>query len=91
MPGLAIHEVGSARMGNDPKTSVLEPRGSRRTRSRTCIVMDGAVYPELGLPEPDAHHDGARLAGLRATWWTSTSTATSKEIAKHERRLPRWA
>jgi len=34
-PGMAIHELGTARMGNDPKTSVTD-RGASFTRCRTC-------------------------------------------------------
>ena len=63
--GWSIHELGTARMGNDPKTSVLnqfqqshdvsEPSRRRRQQSRERVV-----------PEPDVDDHGAGLAVLRA-------------------------
>ena len=44
MPGLTIHEVGTARMGNDPKTSVLN-RWQQAHEVKNLFVMDGAVFP----------------------------------------------
>jgi choline dehydrogenase-like flavoprotein len=50
-PGLAIHEVGTARMGNDPKTSVLN-RWQQAHEVPNLFVMDGAVYPSSACPNP---------------------------------------
>jgi choline dehydrogenase-like flavoprotein len=51
MPGLAIHEVGSARMGNDPKTSVLN-RWQQAHEVKNLFVMDGAVFPSSACQNP---------------------------------------
>jgi choline dehydrogenase-like flavoprotein len=49
-PGLAIHEVGTARMGDDPKTSVLN-RWQQAHDVSNLFVMDGA-YPSSGCQNP---------------------------------------
>ena len=41
MPGLAIHEVGTARMGNDPKTSVVN-QWQQAHDVKNLFLMDGA-------------------------------------------------
>lgn len=51
LPGLGIHEVGTARMGNDPKTSVLN-RWQRAHEVSNLYVMDGAVYPSSACQNP---------------------------------------
>ena len=50
-PGLAIHEVGTARMGNDPKTSVLN-KWQQAHNVSNLFVMDGAVYPASACQNP---------------------------------------
>ena len=50
-PGLAIHEVGTARMGNDPKTSVLNKWQQAHDISN-LFVMDGAGYPSSACQNP---------------------------------------
>ena len=50
-PGLGIHEVGTARMGNDPKTSVLN-RWQQSHDVANLFVMDGAVYPSSACQNP---------------------------------------
>jgi choline dehydrogenase-like flavoprotein len=50
-PGLAIHEVGTARMGNDPKTSVLN-RWQQAHDVRNLFVMDGSCYPSSACQNP---------------------------------------
>jgi choline dehydrogenase-like flavoprotein len=50
-PGFAIHEVGTARMGNDPKTSVLTP--FLQTHDvKNLFVMDGSSYVSIGCVNP---------------------------------------
>jgi choline dehydrogenase-like flavoprotein len=50
-PGFAIHEVGSARMGLDPKTSVLTP--FLQTHDvKNLFVMDGSCYVSIGCVNP---------------------------------------
>ncbi|MCP3102450.1 GMC family oxidoreductase [Myxococcus sp. K15C18031901] len=50
-PGMAIHEVGTARMGSDPKTSVLNPN-NRAWDVANLYVMDGASFPSQGAQNP---------------------------------------
>ena len=50
-PGLAIHEVGSARMGNDPKTSVLN-KWQQAHDVKNLFVMDGSCYVSSACPNP---------------------------------------
>ena len=62
--GSSVHELGTARMGTDPKTSVLNPF----LQSARCEepVRGGRRGLRLGrLPEPDLDHHGAVLAQLR--------------------------
>jgi glucoside 3-dehydrogenase (cytochrome c) catalytic subunit len=51
MPGMAIHEVGTARMGNDPKKSVLDPYNQTHD-VKNLLVMDGACYPSSACQNP---------------------------------------
>ncbi|MGH9534045.1 MAG: GMC oxidoreductase [Terriglobales bacterium] len=46
-PGWAIHEVGVARMGNDPKTSVLN-QFEQSHDVPNLFVMDGSAFPSSG-------------------------------------------
>ncbi|HEY2945497.1 MAG TPA: GMC family oxidoreductase [Vicinamibacteria bacterium] len=50
-PGLSIHEVGSARMGNDPKTSVLN-KWQQAHDVKNLFVMDGSCYVSSACPNP---------------------------------------
>ena len=63
-PGMAIHETGTARMGADPKKSVLDPYNQTHD-VKNLFVMDGAMLPLVGVPEPHADLHGADRAGLR--------------------------
>ncbi|HEU5335049.1 MAG TPA: GMC family oxidoreductase [Terriglobales bacterium] len=49
--GKNIHECGTARMGNDPKTSVVD-RNCRVHGVRNLFVSDGAVFTTQGCYEP---------------------------------------
>jgi choline dehydrogenase-like flavoprotein len=51
LPGLGIHEVGTARMGDDPKTSVLN-RWQQSHDVANLFVMDGAAYPSSACQNP---------------------------------------
>ena len=60
-PGMGIHEMGTARMGRDPKTSVLNAHNqvwdcTERLRHRRLVHDLG------GVPEPVAHLHGAHGA-----------------------------
>ncbi|MFN0119397.1 MAG: GMC family oxidoreductase [Blastocatellia bacterium] len=50
-PGLCIHEVGTARMGNDPKTSVLNPH-NQSWEVKNLFVTDGACFVSQGCQNP---------------------------------------
>ena len=65
IPAKCIHEMGTARMGRDPKTSVLNalqpvPRRAERVRHRRRLHGVDRV------PEPVAHLHGADGARLRS-------------------------
>jgi len=51
MPGMAIHELGTARMGNDPKTSVLTAYNQLHDVPNV-FVMDGACFVSSGCQNP---------------------------------------
>jgi choline dehydrogenase-like flavoprotein len=51
VPGLCIHEVGTARMGNDPKTSVVN-RYCQAHDVRNVFVTDGACWVSNGCQNP---------------------------------------
>ena len=51
MPGMAIHELGTARMGDDPKTSVLNAYNQLHDVPNV-FVMDGACFPSSGCQNP---------------------------------------
>ena len=50
-PGLAIHEVGTARMGDDPATSVLN-RWQQAHEVSNLFVMDGSCFPSSACQNP---------------------------------------
>ena len=50
-PGLAIHEVGTARMGDNPKTSVLNSF-CQSWDVPNLFVMDGACFVTQGVQNP---------------------------------------
>jgi len=51
VPGGSIHEVGGARMGLDPKTSVLNSH-NQCWRVHNLFVTDGAAFPTAGFQNP---------------------------------------
>jgi choline dehydrogenase-like flavoprotein len=51
IPGMGIHEVGTARMGNDPKASVLN-RWEQAHEVANLFVMDGSAYPSSACQNP---------------------------------------
>ena len=50
-PGMAIHEVGTARMGDDPKTSVLNAYNQSHD-VKNLFVMDGACFCSSACQNP---------------------------------------
>jgi choline dehydrogenase-like flavoprotein len=50
-PGLAVHELGGARMGDDPETSVLNPF-NRCWEVENLVVADGACFVSSGYQNP---------------------------------------
>ena len=65
IPGYGIHEMGSARMGSDPKKSVLN-QFQQTHDVKNLFVMDAAGFSVGRVPEPDAddHGDGGAVDGL---------------------------
>ena len=51
MPGMAIHELGTARMGNDPKKSVLNAFNQSHD-VKNLFVMDGASFVSSACQNP---------------------------------------
>ncbi|MEE2777160.1 MAG: GMC family oxidoreductase [Acidobacteriota bacterium] len=51
VPGFAIHEVGTARMGDDPETSVVNPFNQTHD-VKNLYVMDGSSYVSIGCVNP---------------------------------------
>jgi choline dehydrogenase-like flavoprotein len=51
MPGMAIHELGTARMGTDPKKSVLNPFNQAHD-VKNLFVMDGASFVSSACQNP---------------------------------------
>jgi choline dehydrogenase-like flavoprotein len=51
IPGFCIHEVGTARMGNDPKRSVLN-RFCQAHEMNNLYVTDGAAWVSSGCQNP---------------------------------------
>jgi choline dehydrogenase-like flavoprotein len=45
-PGMAIHEMGTARMGNDPKDSVLN-KWNQMHEVSNVFVTDGSCMPSI--------------------------------------------
>ena len=50
-PGLCIHELGTARMGQDRKTSVLN-RFNQSWEVKNLFVTDGACFVSTGCQNP---------------------------------------
>jgi choline dehydrogenase-like flavoprotein len=50
-PGFSIHEVGTARMGDDPKKSVLN-KFNQAWDVKNLFVTDGACYVSNGCQNP---------------------------------------
>jgi len=50
-PGMAVHEVGTARMGNDPKTSVLN-KFNQSWDVKNLFITDGAAFVSQGCQNP---------------------------------------
>jgi choline dehydrogenase-like flavoprotein len=51
VPGFCIHEIGTARMGNDPKTSVVN-RFNQAHDVSNIFVTDGAAWVSSGCQNP---------------------------------------
>ncbi|MEZ5352089.1 MAG: GMC family oxidoreductase [Bryobacteraceae bacterium] len=51
VPGFCIHEVGTARMGNDPKTSVVN-QYCQSHDVENVFVTDGACWVSIGCANP---------------------------------------
>jgi choline dehydrogenase-like flavoprotein len=50
-PGIAVHESGTARMGNDPDNSVLDPH-NQCWDAQGLYLTDAASFPSQGFQNP---------------------------------------
>jgi len=50
-PGMAIHEMGTARMGNDPKESILN-KWNQMHEVNNVFVTDGSCMPSIASQNP---------------------------------------
>ncbi|NER17183.1 GMC oxidoreductase [Spongiivirga citrea] len=68
-PGIGIHEMGTARMGRDPKTSVLNANNQLHTVPNV-YVTDGACMTSAGCQNPSLTYMAftARAADHAAKW-----------------------
>ena len=82
--GWSIHELGTARMGSDPKTSVLN-QFQQSHDVDNLFVVDGVEPRQRGQSEPDLDHHGARLALLRSP----RRRARAGEPVSNHTRIPR--
>ena len=74
--GLIIHEAGATRMGNDPKTSVLN-RNCQAHDAKNVFVCRRRAVRLAGRQEPDVDDHGARRGGRPSTSPTSGRRGTS--------------
>jgi choline dehydrogenase-like flavoprotein len=51
LPGLGIHEMGTARMGHDPKTSVLN-QWNQAHEVANLFITDGSAMTSSGCQNP---------------------------------------
>jgi len=72
-PGLVIHETGTARMGRDPKTSVLNPH-NQMWDARNVFVTDGACMTSTANQNPSI------------TYMALTARAVDHAVAQLKRR-----
>ena len=67
--GVIIHEVGTARMGSDPKTSVLN--GYCQAHDvKNLFVTDGATFVTQSRQKSDSDHHGAVVARVGVSCWS---------------------
>jgi choline dehydrogenase-like flavoprotein len=82
-PGLAIHEMGTARMGVDPRTSVVNSHGQCHDLPNLFLV-DGAIMPTSPCQNPSLTY--MALASRAATY---AAAALRKGELKPPARTPR--
>jgi len=51
LEGASIHELGTARMGDDPKTSVTNSFGQTHD-VKNVFVLDGSIFASAGCQNP---------------------------------------
>ena len=72
-PGLVIHETGTARMGRDPKTSVLNSH-NQMWDVKNVFMTDGACMPSTANQNPSI------------TYMALTARAVDYAVAQMKRR-----
>ena len=63
--GRGIHEMGTARMGRDPKTSVLN-KWNQVWDAQNVFVTDGSFMVSCGLRKPITYLYGINRTGCRS-------------------------
>ncbi len=64
--GYSIHELGTSRMGSDPKKSVVN-QFQQSHDVKNLLVVDGSTPRKRLVPESDMDHHGAVLALVRSS------------------------
>ena len=77
------HLVGAARMGADPRTSVVDKFG-RTHDIANLFVCDGSILPTQGSANPGPHHSGARGAHRRLSDLAGRCDLLERQ-ARHDR------
>lgn len=79
-PGIGIHEMGTARMGRDPKTSVLNENNQIHT-VQNVYVTDGACMTSSGCQNPSLTYMAltARAANHAATEFLKNNKLADNE------------
>ena len=79
-PGLTIHEMGTARMGNDPKTSLLNAHNQAHDANNLFITDDGRIrasVPTIGsAPATCCTRPSSAICGAAASVARSVNAST---------------
>ena len=91
-PAMALsggqHQAGTCRMGNDPKTSVVDP-DCRIHDVDNVYVIDASVHVTNGGFNPGADHHGQRVSGLGPPVEAGRAPRCAHEAVRSRRRADR--
>ena len=85
------HELGGARMGADPKTSVVNAWCQTHDVAN-LFVVDGSVFPSASEKNPTPHHDGAgrKNRGTRGSPFPERGTVNGRTSRHAEDHWGHW-